>query len=87
MAAHLADEQLSSLARKSSEPGQVSNALDDRSQAAARCTMPVFLVRLRALPGVDGIRALRSALKVLLRRYGLKCVSIEEETADANDKG
>jgi len=49
--------------------------------------MPVFLVRLRALPGVDGIRALRSALKVLLRRYGLKCVSIEEETADANDKG
>ena len=41
--------------------------------------MPVFLVRLRALPGVDAIRALRAALKVLLRRFGLQCVSVEEE--------
>jgi hypothetical protein len=44
--------------------------------------MPVFLVRLRALPGADGVRALRAALKVLLRRFGLKCVSIETETAN-----
>ena len=28
--------------------------------------MPVFLVRLRALPGVDAVRALRAALKVLI---------------------
>jgi hypothetical protein len=34
-------------------------------------------VRLRAPPGVDGVRALRAALKTLLRRYGLKCVSVE----------
>jgi hypothetical protein len=30
--------------------------------------MPVFLVRLRALPGVDGVKALKAALKTLLRR-------------------
>jgi hypothetical protein len=82
----LASEQLSGLARKSPGPKQVLHAVDDRSQAAARCTMPVFLARLRALPGVDGIRALRAALKVLLRRYGLQCVSVEEETTDVNDK-
>jgi hypothetical protein len=40
----------------------------------------IFLVRLRVLLGVDGIRALRAALKTLLRRYGLKCLSVEIET-------
>jgi hypothetical protein len=87
MDAHLADEQLSGLARKSPEPGQVSDALDDRSQAAAWCAMPVFLVRLRALPGVDAVRALRAALKVLLRRYGLQCVSVEIEKLTPSPKG
>jgi hypothetical protein len=47
--------------------------------------MPVFLVRLRALPGVDAVRALRAALKVLLRRFGLKCLSIEVETASLEE--
>jgi hypothetical protein len=47
--------------------------------------MPVFLVRLCALPGIDGIRALRAALKVLLRKYGLKCVSVEVETANPQE--
>jgi hypothetical protein len=28
----------------------------ENSQSAVRCAMPVFLVRLRALPGVDAIR-------------------------------
>jgi hypothetical protein len=41
----------------------------------------IFVVRLRALPNVNGIWALRAALKVLLRRYGLKCISVEVETA------
>ena len=66
-------------------PGQVSNALDDCSQAAAWCAMPVFLVRLRALPGVDAVRALRVVLKTLLRKYGLKCLSIEVETANPKE--
>lgn len=85
MDAHLADEQLSGLARKPPEPRQVSDALDDRSKEASRHTMPVFLVRLRALPGVDGVKALKAALKTLLRRYGLKCLSVEVEPA--NPKG
>ena len=85
MDARLADEQLSGLARKSPEPRQVSDALDDRPQATARCAMPVFLVRLRALPGVDAVRALRAALTVLLRRFGLKCLSIEVETENQKE--
>jgi hypothetical protein len=45
----------------------------------------VFIVRLHALPGVDGVRALRAALKTLLRRYGLKCVSVELENANPEE--
>jgi hypothetical protein len=39
---------------------------------------PIFTIRLRPLPGVDGIRALRAALKALLRRFGLQAISVEE---------
>jgi hypothetical protein len=39
----------------------------------------VFHVRLYALPRVDAIKALRSALKILLRRHGLRCISVEIE--------
>jgi hypothetical protein len=42
--------------------------------------LSVFVIRLRALPGVDGVRALKAALKTLLRRYGLRCLSVEVET-------
>jgi hypothetical protein len=41
---------------------------------------PTFVVTLRAAPGTDAIRALRWALKLLLRKFGLRCVSIEELT-------
>jgi hypothetical protein len=41
---------------------------------------PTFIVRLRPEPDVDNAtRALRAALKALLRRYGLRAISIEEE--------
>jgi hypothetical protein len=41
---------------------------------------------LRALPGVNGIQALRAALKVLLRRFGLRCESVEaEKTSQTED--
>jgi hypothetical protein len=40
---------------------------------------PIFILRLRPEPGVAGLRALRAALKVLLRRFGLKVVDIKEE--------
>jgi hypothetical protein len=36
------------------------------------------VLTLRPLPGVDGTRALRAALKILLRRFGLKAVKIGE---------
>jgi hypothetical protein len=40
---------------------------------------PIYLLRLRPGPGIDPVHALRAALKSLLRRYGLRCVSAREE--------
>ena len=40
---------------------------------------PIYTVRLRPEPGVDGIRALRAALKSLLRRHPLRCISAREK--------
>jgi hypothetical protein len=41
---------------------------------------PIFVVRLRPEPGVaDPVRALRAALKILLRRFGLRCVSAQRD--------
>jgi hypothetical protein len=39
---------------------------------------PIFVLRLRSLRG-DDVRRLRALLKVLLRRYGWRCVSLEQE--------
>jgi hypothetical protein len=38
----------------------------------------IFTLRLRPEKGVDPIRALRGALKILLRKFGLRTVSVEE---------
>jgi hypothetical protein len=47
-----------------------------------------FTVTLVPLPGVDGIRSLRRALKTLLRRDGLKCVDIRgAEPIKSPDEG
>ncbi len=43
---------------------------------------PIYVLKLQALPNVDEIRAVRAALKVLLRRFGLRCVGITELTED-----
>jgi hypothetical protein len=40
---------------------------------------PTFVLKLRALPGTDSIRALRQALKYLLRTHRLKCIDLREE--------
>lgn len=40
---------------------------------------PVYVVSLKPRPGTDGIKALRAALKVLGRRFGLRCVDIKQE--------
>jgi hypothetical protein len=46
--------------------------------AAAPQASPIYMIRLRPERG-DGIRALRAILKTLLRRYGIRALSIEEE--------
>jgi hypothetical protein len=38
-----------------------------------------FVLTLRPLPNVDGIRALRFVLKRLLRQHGMRCVALREE--------
>jgi hypothetical protein len=43
---------------------------------------PTYLVRLRPEPGVDAVHALRAALKYLLRRCGMRAISVEEEKAN-----
>jgi hypothetical protein len=39
----------------------------------------VFLLRLRALPHVDGIKMLRRLLKYALRQCGLRALSVSED--------
>jgi hypothetical protein len=47
---------------------------------------PTYTIRVRAEPGIDPIRSLRALLKVMLRKFGLRAISIdarleEEENA------
>ena len=46
---------------------------------------PVYMIRLRPEPHVDGIRALRATLKILGRRFGLKALEVREENPPAVD--
>jgi hypothetical protein len=57
------------------------NNENDPKQAPRQEARPIFVIRLRPEVGVDGARALRRALKVLLRRFRLQCVDIREERA------
>jgi hypothetical protein len=43
--------------------------------ARRRLERPIFLVRLRPEKDIDGVRSLRLALKFLLRRFHLRCVT------------
>ena len=38
----------------------------------------IFVLRLRARPGTDGIRGLKAILKIALRRYGLRALDVRE---------
>ena len=40
---------------------------------------PTYRLLLRPEPGVDGERALRRLLKIALRRFRLRCISIEQD--------
>jgi hypothetical protein len=46
--------------------------------ARAARTGPIYAIRLQARSGTDGIRALRAVLKVLWRRYQLRCLDARE---------
>jgi hypothetical protein len=41
-------------------------------------SVPVYVVRLRPERGVEPIKTLRIALKILLHRFGLRVLSVEE---------
>lgn len=45
----------------------------------AREPRPVFVLRLKALPGTDAYRELRLVLKRLLRAHGFRCLTVREE--------
>jgi hypothetical protein len=44
---------------------------------------PVFVLRLTALPNVDAVEALRTLLKVALRRFGLRALSVRQDDEGA----
>jgi hypothetical protein len=50
-------------------------------EAAGPGMRPIFTLRLLPEKGVDPIRALRGALKILLRKFGLRAASVEEGRA------
>jgi hypothetical protein len=47
---------------------------------------PIFVLRLRPEKGIDPIRALRNVLKELLRRHGMKCMSIDQRVLSHSDE-
>jgi hypothetical protein len=49
------------------------------ARAQGRDQQVIFVLRLVPKPGVDGIKALRAVLKILLRRFGLRCISIKQD--------
>jgi hypothetical protein len=59
--------------RRSGEP------LLCNTEPAENPASPVYVLRLEPLPGIDGTRALREALKRLRRNHGLRCLACLEE--------
>jgi hypothetical protein len=57
--------------------------VDTRSEYTAALleepARPTFVLRLEPLPGIDGHKALREALKRLRRNHGLVCRACHEE--------
>jgi hypothetical protein len=67
---------LSARGAKANDKDIRSNAISGRPQAP-----PIYLIRLRSPRGDSSIRELRQVLKILLRRFNWRCVSIVEEEA------
>jgi hypothetical protein len=47
---------------------------------------PVFTITLRPEPGVDPVRALRHALKRLLRDFGMRAITIDARLEDDEEQ-
>ena len=56
--------------------GRFSDWRPPRPKAVER---PVYKLSVRGEPGIDEVKALRFLLKSMLRRFGLRCVSIRRE--------
>jgi hypothetical protein len=50
-----------------------------KSSPPLRRNQAVFVLRLTPKPGVDAVKALRAVLKLLLRRFGLRALSVHPE--------
>jgi hypothetical protein len=50
----------------------------ESSRAPEGLTRPSYRLVLRAEPNTDGVLALRGFLKLALRRFGLRCITVEE---------
>jgi hypothetical protein len=72
------------LGTDSSGAGGTDKSGTGRAVVGLGSNRPVYVVSLRAKPGVDPIRALRGALKVLGRRFGLRAVKVEVEWPEAD---
>lgn len=46
----------------------------------------IYRLRVYGLPKTDTVKSLRTLLKVMLRRYGLRVLSIEEEKSETETK-
>ena len=51
------------------------------AEPAKHRAAPVYQLTIQAPSDKDAIRLLRAALKVLLRRFGLRCLRIEQVKA------
>jgi hypothetical protein len=50
-----------------------------RTEAAMAPERPIYIIRVRAEPQINVVRALRAFLKVALRRFGLRALSVDIE--------
>jgi hypothetical protein len=48
-----------------------------------RLPQVIFVLRLVPKPGTDAVKALRAALKQMLRQHGLRCTAISIEQDEA----
>lgn len=68
-------------AKAGAKLGVASVIRADRTTRSPRpqANRPVFVIELRAEPGIEPLMALRAALRRLIRDHGLKCVRLSRK--------